>query len=88
MKHTTLTATAKTLVERIKEATGRDVPAHSLRSGDCVGEHRVVFGSLGDTVEIVHRASSRDIFARGSIEAARWLSGRPPGLYTMMDVLQ
>ena len=71
----------------IQEAVDRTPASHSLRSGDCVGEHRVIFGSLGDSVEIVHRASSRDIFAKGSIEAARWVAGREPGLYTMLDVL-
>jgi 4-hydroxy-tetrahydrodipicolinate reductase len=79
--------TAKTLAERIEAATGRKVTVHSVRSGDVVGEHRVVFGSLGDTIEIVHRASSRDLFARGALEAAKWLSKAKPGLYSMLDVL-
>jgi 4-hydroxy-tetrahydrodipicolinate reductase len=79
--------TAKTLAERIEAATGRKVAVHSVRSGDVVGEHRVVFGSLGDTIEIVHRASSRDLFARGALEAAKWLSKAKPGLYSMLDVL-
>jgi 4-hydroxy-tetrahydrodipicolinate reductase len=79
--------TAKTLAERIEAATGRKVAMHSVRSGDVVGEHRIVFGSLGDTIEVVHRASTRDIFARGSVEAAKWLVGRPAGMYTMLDVI-
>jgi 4-hydroxy-tetrahydrodipicolinate reductase len=79
--------TAKTLAERVKDATGRTPPVHSIRSGDVVGEHRVIFGSLGDSIEIVHRASTRDIFAKGSIQAAKWVSRAKPGLYSMLDVL-
>jgi 4-hydroxy-tetrahydrodipicolinate reductase len=79
--------TAKTLAERIEAATGRKVAMHAVRSGDVVGEHRIVFGSLGDTIEVVHRASTRDIFARGSVEAAKWLVGKPAGMYTMLDVI-
>ena len=45
-----------------------------------VGEHRVIFGTLGDSIEIIHRASNRDIFAKGSIEAAKWAAGAKPGL--------
>jgi 4-hydroxy-tetrahydrodipicolinate reductase len=79
--------TAKTLAERIEAATGRKPNVHSVRSGDEVGEHRIIFGTLGDTIEIIHRASTRDIFAKGSIEAARWLSTAKPGLYSMLDVI-
>ena len=79
--------TAKTLAERIEAATGRKPKVHALRSGDVVGEHRIIFGTLGDSIEIVHRASTRDIFAKGSIEAAKWLSTAKPGLYTMLDVI-
>jgi 4-hydroxy-tetrahydrodipicolinate reductase len=79
--------TAKTLAERIEAATGRKVNVHAVRSGDVVGDHRVIFGSLGDSIEIIHRASSRDIFARGALDAARWLSKAGPGLYSMLDVL-
>jgi 4-hydroxy-tetrahydrodipicolinate reductase len=79
--------TAKTLAERIEAATGRTPNVHAVRSGDVVGEHRVIFGALGDSIEIIHRASTRDIFARGALEAARWLSQAKPGLYSMLDVL-
>jgi len=79
--------TAKTLAERIEAATGRKPGVHAVRSGDVVGEHRVLFGTLGDSIEIIHRASSRDIFARGAIEAAKWAAKAKPGLYTMLDVL-
>jgi 4-hydroxy-tetrahydrodipicolinate reductase len=80
--------TAKTLAERIEAATGRKPNVHAVRSGDVVGEHRIIFGTLGDSIEIVHRASTRDIFAKGSIEAARWVSKAKPGLYTMLDVIE
>jgi len=80
--------TAKTLAERIESATGRKPNVHAVRSGDVVGEHRIIFGTLGDSIEIIHRASTRDIFAKGSIEAAKWLSKAKPGLYTMLDVIE
>ena len=80
--------TAKTLAERIEAATGRKPNVHAVRSGDVVGEHRIIFGTLGDSIEIVHRASTRDIFAKGSIEAAKWASKAKPGLYTMLDVIE
>jgi 4-hydroxy-tetrahydrodipicolinate reductase len=59
----------------------------SLRSGDVVGEHTVSFGSLGERLELTHRAHSRDTFARGALRAARWVVSQPPGLYSMADVL-
>jgi 4-hydroxy-tetrahydrodipicolinate reductase len=59
----------------------------SLRSGDVVGEHTVSFGTLGERLELTHRAHSRDTFARGALRAARWITGQPPGLYSMADVL-
>jgi 4-hydroxy-tetrahydrodipicolinate reductase len=79
--------TAKTLAERIEAATGRKPHVHAVRSGDVVGEHRIIFGTLGDSIEIVHRASTRDIFAKGSIEAAKWVATARPGLYSMLDVI-
>ncbi|RPH43851.1 MAG: 4-hydroxy-tetrahydrodipicolinate reductase [Planctomycetota bacterium] len=79
--------TAKTLAERIESATGRKPNVHAVRSGDVVGEHRIIFGTLGDSIEIIHRASTRDIFATGSIEAAKWAAKAKPGLYTMLDVI-
>ena len=69
--------------ERGKE----EIAIHALRSGDVVGEHTVVFGGMGERIEVTHRAHSRDNFARGAIRAARWIIGRPPGLYDMQDVL-
>ena len=59
----------------------------SLRGGDVVGEHVVVFAAEGERIEVTHRAGSRRIFARGAVRAARWAVGRPPGLYGMEHVL-
>jgi 4-hydroxy-tetrahydrodipicolinate reductase len=58
-----------------------------FRGGDVVGEHTVTFAGIGERVELTHRASDRMAFARGAMQAARWLVGRPPGLYSMQDVL-
>lgn|SRR5574341_545673 len=59
----------------------------SVRSGDVVGDHTVSFGTLGERFELCHKAHSRDTFARGALRAARFVAGRPPGLYSMQDVL-
>jgi 4-hydroxy-tetrahydrodipicolinate reductase len=69
------------------ERTRSEIGVLSLRSGDVVGEHTVSFGSLGERVELTHRAHSRDTFARGALRAVRWIADRPPGLYSMADVL-
>ncbi|MFO1408702.1 MAG: 4-hydroxy-tetrahydrodipicolinate reductase [Steroidobacteraceae bacterium] len=71
--------------------TGARVPGRIgfsvMRGGDIVGEHRLVFAGPGEQVELSHLAQDRSSFARGAIAAARWAAGRPPGLYTMADVL-
>jgi len=59
----------------------------SARMGDVVGDHTVFFATLGERLELTHRATSRETFARGAIVAAKWVAGREPGLYTMFDVL-
>ena len=59
----------------------------TIRAGDIVGEHTVIFADEGERVEITHRASSRMTFAKGAVRAATWLAGRKPGLYDMRDVL-
>lgn len=69
------------------ERPGKEIGIFSLRSGDVVGEHTVSFGTLGERLELTHRAHSRDTFARGALRAARWIVTRPPGLYSMHDVL-
>jgi 4-hydroxy-tetrahydrodipicolinate reductase len=64
------------------------VRIHSIRSGTAVGTHRVLFAGAGETLEIVHTVSDRSVFARGAIRAARFLSGKPPGLYTLEQMLE
>jgi 4-hydroxy-tetrahydrodipicolinate reductase len=69
------------------ERTTKEIGMQSVRSGDVVGEHTVSFGTLGERLELTHRAHSRDTFARGALRAARWITTRAPGLYSMHDVL-
>jgi 4-hydroxy-tetrahydrodipicolinate reductase len=69
------------------ERPKREIGILSLRSGDVVGEHTVSFGTLGERLELVHKAHNRDTYARGALRAARFIAGRPPGLYSMADVL-
>ena len=59
----------------------------TVRAGDIVGEHTVLFADMGERLEITHRASSRMTFAKGAVRAAAWLAGRGPGLFDMQDVL-
>lgn len=59
----------------------------TLRGGDVVGDHTVMFAAEGERVELTHKASSRAVFARGAVRAAKWAHGKPPGLYSMRDVL-
>lgn len=61
---------------------------HSVRAGDVVGDHTVIFATEGERLEFTHRASSRDTFALGALRAARFLVGKKPGLYSLRDVLQ
>jgi len=71
----------------VGERSKKEIGFLSVRAGDIVGEHTVIFGGLGERVELVHRAHSRETFARGAIRAAEWLVGQKKGLYTMQDVL-
>jgi 4-hydroxy-tetrahydrodipicolinate reductase len=64
-----------------------NIGIHARRQGDVIGEHAVAFGTLGETIELSHKAHSRDIFARGALKAAAWLVGRKAGLYNMLHVL-
>lgn len=64
-----------------------EIGVHAVRGGDVVGEHTVFFADIGERIELVHRASSRDTFAVGALRAAAWLRDRPAGLYDMEDVL-
>lgn len=65
----------------------RQIGMHSLRGGDVVGDHTVIFATEGERVELTHKASSRMTFASGAVRAALWLQDKPAGLYTMQDVL-
>ena len=60
---------------------------HAIRAGDITGEHSVIYGTLGETVTISHSAHNRDNFVRGALRAAKWLTGKEPGRYSMNDVL-
>ena len=64
-----------------------DIGFAALRGGDVVGEHRVMFAGAGERIELAHIATDRGIFARGAVKAALWARGKPPGLYSMADVL-
>jgi len=64
-----------------------EIGVFALRGGDVVGEHTIIFAGLGERIELTHKAGSRDIFARGAIEAAKWIKGKEAGLYDMQDVL-
>jgi 4-hydroxy-tetrahydrodipicolinate reductase len=64
-----------------------EIGYHAIRVGDNPGEHTIIFGMLGETIELSVRASSRDCYAQGALAAAKFLAGKPPGLYTMDDVL-
>ena len=58
-----------------------------MRGGEIVGEHSVIFAAADEIVTLAHSARDRSLFARGAVEAARWVAGKPAGLYDMMDVL-
>lgn len=82
--------TGKLLAEIIKEERKdlEDVPINSIREGDVVGDHKIIFDSDEDTIEITHKAKTRDIFALGALRAAKFLAGKPNSLYSMKDVLE
>ena len=67
--------------------TDAEIGIQTLRAGDIVGEHTVMFGGIGERLEIIHRAHNRDNFARGAVRAAHWIVAQAPGLYDMQDVL-
>jgi 4-hydroxy-tetrahydrodipicolinate reductase len=71
----------------VGERSKKEIALLSVRAGDIVGEHTVIFGGVGERLEFIHRAHSRDTFARGAIRAAQWLAQQKPGLYGMQDVL-
>ena len=66
----------------------KEIGMHSIRGGDVVGDHTVIYANEGERVELTHKASSRNTFANGSLHAAKWLTNKDPGLYDMQDVLE
>lgn len=72
---------------RAGKRTQGDIGFASLRGGDVVGEHNVIFAGMGERLELGHIATDRAIFARGALTAATWLKGKKPALYSMQDVL-
>ncbi|WP_456434171.1 4-hydroxy-tetrahydrodipicolinate reductase [Thermosulfuriphilus sp.] len=71
----------------IGERSKKEIGIQTIRAGEIVGEHTVFFAGTGERMELTHRASSRDTFARGAVRAAKWVVGRPNGVYDMHDVL-
>jgi 4-hydroxy-tetrahydrodipicolinate reductase len=69
------------------ERSAAEIGLHSVRGGDVVGDHTVIFAADGERLELTHKASSRETFAHGALRAARWVVGQPPGIYDMQDVL-
>jgi 4-hydroxy-tetrahydrodipicolinate reductase len=72
---------------QVGERPRHEIGVHAVRVGDNVGEHTIVFSTLGETLELTHRAHTRDCYARGALRAAKFLAGRPAGRYAMDDVL-
>lgn len=71
----------------VGERTRDEIGMHAIRGGDVVGDHTVIFAANGERVELTHKASSRETFARGALRAAKWAAEQPAGLYDMQDVL-
>jgi len=71
----------------IGERSSSEIGLHSIRGGDVVGDHTVIFANTGERLELTHKASGRDTFANGALRAALWVVKQKPGLYDMQDVL-
>jgi len=71
----------------VGERTPGEIGIHSVRGGDVVGDHTVIFATAGERLELTHQATSRDTLANGALRAALWVVNRKPGLYSMLDVL-
>lgn len=80
--------TAIKLGQIISEYKKNKIETLSIRAGDIVGEHSVIFCGMGERLEITHKAHTREIFARGAIKGAKWIINQKPGLYSMQDFLQ
>ena len=75
--------TALKLAQTVSE---KEIPIHSIRAGDIIGDHTVVFVLAGERIELKHQAESREVFARGALLAAKFLKTKPPGLYSVKDL--
>jgi 4-hydroxy-tetrahydrodipicolinate reductase len=71
----------------VGERTAEEIGVHSVRGGDVVGDHTVIFAGIGERVELTHKASTRETFANGALRAAQWVVKQKPGLYDIQDVL-
>ena len=71
----------------IGERTDDEIGVQTVRAGDITGDHTVLFGGIGERLELTHRAHNRDNFAKGAVRAAKWIVNQPAGLYDMQDVL-
>src|SRR5712691_5672826 len=71
----------------IGERPAHEIGIHAVRAGDNVGEHTILFSTLGETMELVHKGHSRDAYAKGALQAAKFLANKPAGRYSMDDVL-
>jgi 4-hydroxy-tetrahydrodipicolinate reductase len=71
----------------VGERPPHEIGMHAIRAGDNVGEHTIIFSTLGETLELVHKGHTRDSYARGALAAAKYLANRPAGRYSMKDVL-
>ena len=71
----------------VGERSAREIGMHSVRGGDVVGDHTVIFATMGERVELTHKASNRDTFANGALRATLWVVKQKPGLYNMQHVL-
>ncbi|MBM3246093.1 MAG: 4-hydroxy-tetrahydrodipicolinate reductase [Candidatus Omnitrophica bacterium] len=80
--------TAKKFGQILADTTKKEIPIHAVRLGDIVGDHTIIFCGNSERIEIKHQAHSRDLFALGALKAAKWVIGKPPGLYSMQDVLK
>lgn len=71
----------------IGQRTNEEIGIQTVRAGDITGDHTVLFGGIGERLELIHRAHNRDNFAKGAIRASKWINNKKPGLYDMQDVL-
>jgi len=80
--------TAKKFAQILADTTKKEIPTHAIRLGDIVGDHTIIFCGNSERIEIKHQAHTRELFAVGALKAAKWVVGKPAGLYSMLDVLK